>query len=195
MDFNGNEEFVFLHAYGDNSKGAFWPWLKKEIESRNGKVVFMPDLPNTDNPIYEEQKDYVLDNYTFNENSIVVAHSLGNVLIMKLLTEKEIKIDKIIMVAPPLPTKEGMISGSAFLDNKPRPALAKYCDWKFDFEKIKSSANEIIVLADEKDHIVPIKQPIEIAKKLGAKFVRGSGNQTHFNGEKEEIVLEQIIKN
>jgi predicted alpha/beta hydrolase family esterase len=191
MDFN-EKEFVFLHAYGDTSKDAFWPWLRKEIELKGGKVVFAPDLPNTENPNYEEQKDYVLKNYEFKENSFVIAHSLGNVLIMKILSDKNIKINGLLMVAPPLPNSEDTISGDAFLDKKPRPALATYCDWNFDFEKIKSSVEKIIVLADEKDHIVPIEQPKVIAKKTNAKFVTRVGSKTHFNGEKEEKVLEQI---
>jgi predicted alpha/beta hydrolase family esterase len=186
------KEFIFLHAYGDSSKDVFWPWLREKIELNGGKVVFAPDLPNTDNPNYEEQKKYVLDNYTFNKDVVVIAHSLGNVMMMKLLSEENIEIDKMIMVAPPLPTVEGIISGEAFLDKKPRPALASYCDWKFDFEKIANSATNIVVFADKNDHIVPIEQPKTIAEKLNAKFVSAVGNETHFNGKKEENVLEQI---
>jgi len=191
MEIKGRE-FVFLHAYGDTSKGSFWQWLGREIESKGGKVVFAPDLPNTDNPVYEEQRNYVLNNHEFKETDIVIAHSLGNVLMMKLLSEKDIKIDKMVMVAPPLPVKEDVISGEAFLDKAPRQALAEYCEFNFDFEKIANSVNGIIVLADEKDHIVPIEQPRTIAEKTGAKFVSAIGNLTHFNGEKEEKVLEQI---
>jgi leucyl-tRNA synthetase len=196
FEINGdisNKEFVFLHAYGDTMENAFWQWLKKEIQARGGRVVFSKDLPNTNNPKYEEQSAFVLKNYKFNEKSVVIGHSLGNILIMKLLSSGKIKINKLIMVAPPLPTKEGIISGKAFIDNKSRPALAEYCDWEFNFNNIKESVKDISVLGDLKDHIVPIYQPKEIAEKLNGKFVEAIGNKTHFNGEIEKDVLNLLF--
>ncbi|MBI2667762.1 class I tRNA ligase family protein [Candidatus Woesearchaeota archaeon] len=189
-----DKEFVFLHAYGDSSKDAFWLWLRKEIENKGGRVSFSPDLPNTNNPQYKEQSEFVLNNYNFNENSIVIGHSLGNILMMKLLSSGRIKIGKLIMVAPPLPTKERIISGKAFIDNKPRPALSNYCDWKFDFNKIKENVRQIFILVDKNDHIVPINQPMEIANKLEAQIITAMGNKTHYNGEKEEEVLNLLFR-
>ena len=187
-------EFVFLHAYGNNSKNSFWIWLKKEIESRGGKVVFAPDLPNTNNPDYEEQSKFVLDNYNFNENTVVIGHCLGNILMMKLLSDNKIMIHKFIMVAPPLPKKDDIISGAAFVDSIGRSGLAKYCDWKFDFDAIKKNIVSSTVLIDEKDHIVLEYQPLEIAKKLGSSVVKSIANATHYNGEREEKVLEALFE-
>jgi leucyl-tRNA synthetase len=188
-----DKEFVFLHAYGDNMSNAFWSWLKKEIEARGGKVVFAQDLPNTNKPQYAEQSDFVTKNYKFNEKSIVIGHSLGNILIMKLLSSGNLKINKLIMVAPPFPKKEDILSGKAFKDNKSRPALADYCDWKFDFSKIKKSVDQIEVLIDKKDYIVPDSQPLEIAKQLEASITEAIGNRSHYNGETEEEVLNLLF--
>ena len=187
-------EFVFLHAYGDKINNSFWLWLKKEIESRGGKVYFFKNLPNTDSPDFKEQSEFVLQNYKFNENSVVVAHSLGNILMMKILEKIDCKINKMIMVAPPFPkSSKEIINGMAFLDNKPRQALAKYCDWKFDIKEISKKVEEVIILADEKDRIVPISQPIELAEKLNAKIIRTIAKKSHFNGQEEPDILDTIF--
>ncbi|MFA7707501.1 MAG: class I tRNA ligase family protein [Candidatus Pacearchaeota archaeon] len=189
------KEFVFLHAYGDSSQDSFWNWLKREVENRGGKVVFMPDLPNTNAPKIEEQLKFVNDNYVFKENTIVVGHSLGNILMMKILEKLKIKISGFVMVGAPLPRLiEEYKNGKAFKDLKPRPFLAGYCDWKFDYNKIKEKAHKIIVLEDENDHIVHRDDPKKLAELLNAEYILSIGNKTHYNGEKEEKVLDCIFK-
>lgn len=189
------KEFVFLHAFGDSSRNAFWNWLKKEIEVRGGKVVFMPDLPNTNSPKLKEQLDFVQKNYTFNENTIVVGHSLGNILMMKILEKIKVKIAGFVMVGAPLPRLiEEYKNGRAFKDLKPRPVLADYFDWGLDFKAIKEKVDKIIVLEDEKDHIVPKDDPRKLAELLDAEYILSIGNKTHYNGEKEENVLDCIFE-
>jgi len=180
------KEFVFFHAYQDNSKSVFWPWLRKEIESRGGKVVFAPDLPNTNNPDINEQVDYVLKNHEFNENTIIVAHSLGNLLLMKLLPKLKKKIHKIIMVSAPLRPE--------FADGKKRPILENCCDFKFDFKEIKNKVREVVVLADKNDHFLPISHTREVAEKLSGKFISTIGKKTHFNNDVEPEILDAIVK-
>jgi leucyl-tRNA synthetase len=189
------KEFVFLHAFGDSSQDAFWSWLKKEIENRKGKVVFMPNLPNTNSPKLKEQLDFVQENYTFKENTVVVGHSLGNILMMKILEKIKIKIAGLVMVGAPLPRlTEEYKDGRAFKDFKPRPVLADYCDWKFNFKTIKEKVDKIVILEDENDHIVPRDDPKKLAELLDAEYILSTGNKTHFNGEKEEKVLNCIFE-
>jgi len=180
-----NSEFIFLHAFQDTSESVFWPWLKKEIEKQGGKVVFAPNLPNPNEPNIEEQAEFVLKKYKFNSKSVIITHSLGGVLAMKLLPKLGTKIKKLIMVAPPLRTE--------FLDGKKRPAVEKACDWNFDFNRIKEKSESITVIADEKDHIVPVSHPKEIAERLSAEFVLTTGNKSHFNSEEEPHVLNEIV--
>ncbi len=190
-----DKEFVFLHAYGDTSKDVFWGWLKKEIELRGGKIAYAPNLPGREKPKIEEQLKFVKENYTFKENTIVIAHSLGNTLMMKILERLKTKITGFVMVAPPFPkSADELKTGKGFKDSKPRPALAKYCDWKFDINKIKNNVDKILVLEDEKDHIVPRGDPERLANQLDAEYTLATGNKTHFNGEKEENVLNLIFK-
>ncbi len=190
-----DKEFVFLHAYGDNSKSVFWEWLKKEIELRGGNVIFTPNLPGGKAPKLEEQLKAVLDNYSFNENTIVIGHSLGNILMMKILENISTKISGFIMVGSPLPRSiEEYDNGNAFRDFKPRPTLGKYCNWKFDYNKIKMNVKKIVVLEDENDHIVPGNDPKKLAEFLNAEYILSVGNKSHYNGKTEESVLNCIFE-
>ena len=175
--------FVFLHAYKASSKDDFWPWLKNQIEQRGGRV-FAPDLPNPSEPDIEEQVKFVMEKHDFNSKTIVVTHSLGGVLAMKLLPKLNQKIHKLIMVAPPLRTE--------FLDGKKRPPLEKATDWVFDFENIRKNADSIVVLRDTKDHIVPPNHPQEIAEKLSASLIDAAAADSHFGAKQEQEVLNTI---
>jgi len=177
-------EFVFLHGYNGNSKEAFWPWLKKEVESR-GANVFAPDLPNPDAPNIDEQVRYILKRHSFGEKTVLVTHSLGGVVAMKLLPLLKKKIAQLFMIAPPLRTD--------FLDGKKRPNLESACDWKFNFSGIKDCADRITVLADIKDHVVPMDQLEEIARRLGAKLQKVTGSEPHFRGTMEPEIVDELF--
>ncbi|MFA4960425.1 MAG: leucine--tRNA ligase [Candidatus Pacearchaeota archaeon] len=180
-----NSEFVFFHAYKDNSKSVFWPWLTKKIEENGGKVCFAPDLPNPSEPNIEEQVEFVIKKYNFNERSIIVTHSLGGVLALKLLSKLKTKIKKLILVATP--------SMSKAKDGKSRPAIDNCCDWKFNFEEVKKHAEEIIVLIDEKDHLLRVEMGREIADKLSAKLITTIAKSPHFNSIEEPEILQACL--
>ncbi|KKS26508.1 MAG: Leucine-tRNA ligase [Parcubacteria group bacterium GW2011_GWA2_42_11] len=177
-------KFLFLHCYGGSSKGDFWPWLKAELEKK-GFEAAVPDLPGGETPKLDEQIKFVLDNYEIDEQTIIATHSLGGVLAMKLLGEGKIKARKLIMMAPPLNTD--------LKDNKPRPALDKYCDWQFDFKKIKKNVKEIVVLADLEDHIVPAEHTNIISRELDAVLVETIAPAPHFDCDRSEVILNSIL--
>ncbi len=179
-----NADFIFLHAFKGHPRYDFWPWLTKEAKARSGKV-FAPTLPHPSEPDIEEQVQFLLRKHRFTKNSVIVTHSLGGVLAMKLLPRLEVKVRKLVMVAPPLRTE--------FLDGKKRPALEKACDWKFDFKSIKAKAREVTVLADEGDHIVPASQPAEIARKLSANLLVVRAEESHFHGRVEPEVASALF--
>jgi len=177
--------FLGLHAFCDDSTSAFWPWLQKELSTRGGTLTVL-DLPNSSEPTIAKQVQYIRENYTFNEKTIILTHSLGGVAAMKLLPELDQSIKKLILIAPPT-------NPSRFMDKKPRPALDACCDWSFDYQAIKDKAGSIIVIADEQDHIVPLSQPKQLADQLHAEFFIFKSNTPHFNAVEEPVVLRSIL--
>ncbi len=183
---SGTSEYVFFHAYKDNSKSVFWPWLTKELLIKNKKVVFAPDLPNPAEPNIEKWVEFVLKNHKFNEDTVLVTHSLGGVLALKLLPVLKVKIKKLILVATP--------SMSALKDGKSRPVLDNCCDWKFDYDAVKEKACEIVVLVDKTDHLIRIERGKEIADHLSAKLIVSVGAEPHFNSTIEPAVLKACLQ-
>ena len=75
-------------------------WLKWELE-RHGYEVFMPDLPGHDCPNLDEQLS-AIEQYKskMSEDSIIVGHSMGGFLAMHFVESLDIKIHKLICIAP-----------------------------------------------------------------------------------------------
>lgn len=172
------KEIILLHAYKGSSQDAFLPKLKQLFEEKGYKVS-VPDLPNPINPNIDEQVKFVLDNFIINENTILIGHSLGAVVVLKLLERIKGKIASAILVAPPVKPE--------FRDGKKREALEKCFDWKFDFEKIKEHANLKVVMADINDHIVLLDHGRIIASGIGARLVEVVAPIPHFDGSSDAV--------
>ncbi len=89
---------ILLHGHG-GTPASFWlPWLRAALEKR-GCSVWVPQLPNTNQPDINEQLIYVLKNGIFDEETILVGHSSGATLIVGILDRINIKIKQAILVA------------------------------------------------------------------------------------------------
>lgn len=176
-------KFLFLHGFKGSSRGDFWPWLKNELESL-GFEVFAPDLPNPGKPNLEEQIKFLLENFVIDDKTIIVTHSLGGDLAMKMLAGDHLRVRKLVMVVPPLKTE---------FKDKRRPELEEFCDWKFDFSKIKKAVEEIVVMADKEDDVLFAEHPQEIAARLDAKLVEVIAPSPHFNCPEAPVILDNLL--
>lgn len=175
-------EYVFLHGYNSSPERCFWPWLLGEAE-RSGAPVSAPQLPNAAEPNIDEQVDFLLAHHEFRPNTVIITHSLGGPLALKLLAHLKSKIAGVVFVAPPIRPERA--------DGKPKPNVVKATDWKFDFLRIRERAQWFTVLRDTSDHIIPQNQPAELAEALGARLVDAVAEVPHFNGEREPAVLRE----
>lgn len=171
---------LILHGADNNSSGNWFPWLKSELENKGWKV-WSPDLPNAGTPILKDWLDAIFSNidWEFNKKSVIVGHSSGAVLILKILEElPEGKIiDKAILVA-------------GFSDKGNRPDLYKYkldfLKTPFDWDKIKSSCKNFYFIASDNDpYDCGLRHGKVMHAKLGGKLIIKKG-QEHFNLEKGE---------
>lgn len=89
---------VLLHGHGGTPESFWLPWLALKLREK-GYEVWVPQLPNTDNPSIEEQLQYVLKDGTFNEETLLVGHSSGCALILGVLDGIQTKVDQAILVA------------------------------------------------------------------------------------------------
>ena len=127
---------LIFHGTAGNPKGNWFPWLKEQLESRGYKVQ-IPALPHTSEPDDEEQVQFVIKNCKLDKNTVMIGHSFGGVVALRLL-EKGIKVNRVVLMCTPFSGK--------FLDKKSRPSVTKACQKGFDFSKIKANAKSFVLL-------------------------------------------------
>src|SRR3990167_6363587 len=174
-----DSRFLLLHGRESLSKGEYQPWLKAELEKR-GYEVEVVDMPNPGEPNDGEQADYVEKHCTLDERTVVVGHSFGGVVALRLL-ERGHKVRRVVLVSTPFSGK--------FLDGKVRKSVTAACKKGFDFGTIKKNARTFMVVPDDKDPVVPASDAQTYVKELGAMFMAGKGSSPHFASAKEPDVL------
>ncbi|MBI5135638.1 leucine--tRNA ligase [Candidatus Uhrbacteria bacterium] len=176
-------QYVFIHGFTGSSQGVFFPWLAQELK-RQGHTVFCPDLPNTEHPNIQEQVEYILDNTAINEDTILVGHSLGGVVMMKLLEQISGSVRRAVFVDP--------VVSKTFNDHA-RPDVEKSNDWKFDYAKIKSNIREVVVLADARHPIIRVEDIEKLRTVLNAnQTITVHPEADHFTASQEPEILRAI---
>lgn len=185
-----NNVFI-IHSFGGGTKQTFGPYVVENCK-KMGLDVYFPDFPIKEEATYEgwsRVMDEYLQNKTLNEDSIIIAHSLGTHFIPKYLSENNIKINLYITCA-------GFI-------HKPddRPDLDKVLDdfkpTKHDIEKLISLTNKRYAIYSDNDPLSTIKQSEEYANLIKAEKIlapdKGHMGKLSKITELKEVV--DIIKN
>jgi leucyl-tRNA synthetase len=173
--------YVLLHGYTGSPEVNFFPWLKKELERRGAKV-YVPELPNSNDPNVYDQVAEVLKSVPFDENTVLVGHSLGGVVAMKVLEQLKKPLRKTVLITS--------FTQNRFLDE---PFRAYAFDWKFDAKKIKNNAGSIHILRDTTDDTVPQYQADNVKNLIGGTIFDFAAGAPHATGEKEPGILKHCI--
>ncbi len=94
--------------YPSCSNGHWLPWLQKELLLAGYDDVQTPEMPKAYWPNYFVWKQ-LLERFEINKDSILVGHSCGGGFLLRYLSEKQIKIKRLVLVAPwldPLKNKD-----------------------------------------------------------------------------------------
>ena len=180
---NKTPNFLILHGRNGSPDTYTFPWLKSQLESKGYKVQ-APLLPNTSEPNDDEQTNFVLKNCYFDENTVIIGHSFGGIVSLRLL-ERGIKVNKVVLLCTPF-------SGE-FLDKKERLSVTQACKKGFDFEKIKQGALNFGLLYDTTDYVVPMSDGEAFSKLLNEPLVKIKGKEPHLSGVQELEVLSAIL--
>lgn len=175
--------YVILHGFEGDSTRPKYVRIKTELE-KAGIKCFVPDLPNTNTPSEDEQVQFVLDNYKFDENTILFGMSLGSVVAMKVVEKLDKPIAGLIL-AGGFTSPEGL-----FGKNLP---FEKTFKWNFDFEKIKKNTGFIDVLSDLSDHAVMPSEGRKLHESLGGHFSEVVGVEPHFGAEYEPAIMDALL--
>ena len=177
LDLGKKYKYLYLHGYTSSGDRPRHLGYKAALEALGHEVV-MPNLPNTDFPVEEEQVAAALAATELDENTILVGHSLGAIVAMKALTKSGKKIAGLILIAPATtPLEAGGV--------KP---FHKTFTWDFDFEAIKSLTGYRTILSDlQETHRIEYLRAL--APKLDARLVETNAVKEHFTGLSEPDVL------
>jgi len=186
------DKVLILHWWGWKSNWIWFPWLEKELNSKLFDV-YIPNLPHSDNPILEEQLEYIsLYSSDFKDWWYLIGHSLWCHLAMNFIQENNIKNSVIILVAPTYNQVNTNSDRELFWESY--EYLEKYCNSKIDFEKINKLNNSYYVFLSDNDPFINM----ENAKKYYSKFKNirfiDFKNKGHFNTASWTLELPEILE-
>lgn len=151
---------IIIHGTNGSPDENWLPWLADKIRSTGNEVVIptfsTPEGQNLDNwrVAFAEQTGELT------ESTILVGHSMGVGLILRLLESSKVPIAGSFLVS-------GFVStlGDDFFD----PLVKSFFQKPFDWKRIKQNAGKAFVYHGTDDPYVPTSHADEIAKELGVK--------------------------
>ena len=130
--------------YPTGSNSHWFPWLSKQLII-SGIHTIAVEMPNGYFPKYEIWKKE-LERFDVDENTILVGHSLGGGFLIRWLSEEDVKVGKVVLVAPWL--------GSMAGDDRysPEEFDADFFDFKIDSD-ISHKTKGVTILSSTNDGI------------------------------------------
>ena len=180
--------FFIIHGVYANPEANWFPWLKKELESR-GYEVIVPKFPT---PLDQSLESWLrtIKKYEskINNETVLICHSLGAAFILDYLEENKKRIKAAFLIA-------------GFFEklNTEYDELKKtFIDKGFDWEEIKQNCGKFFVLASDNDEYIPLEMNKDLAKNLDATLtiVHNGGHLNKKAGfDKFPLLLDCITKN
>lgn len=173
------KQALILQGWYQKPESNWYPWLKKELEKKK-ITVFLPDLPtmHTDLPDMQKQLSHINRVVTINNQTIIICHSLGALLGMRL-AEKH-SFDKLFLVA-----------GWDFNDLTAEHRLF----WKrpINHDIIKQHVKKIYCISSDNDPYMTAFTVEEMSKRLDGKFIliKSAG---HFTKKDGITTVPEILK-
>lgn len=173
---------IIIHGTEGSPEGNWFPWLKDELEILEVEVS-VPRFPTPENQSLENWMK-VIDDYSIDEDTILIGHSLGPAFILSLL--EKYKAKAAFLVA-------GFVGS---IGAEPYDTYNKsFCMKDFDWDKIKQNCKKFVVINGEDDPYVPLEKGRELAEKLGTDIfvIKNAGHLNEESGfTRFDFLLEKI---
>lgn len=105
------EKENYYKPSGEAQSNCHWlPWLQQQLIIRD-ILAQTPEMPTPYAPVYEDWKRE-FERFDLNENTLLVGHSCGGGFITRYLSEnKDIKVGRVVLVAPWTDEEESLDTG------------------------------------------------------------------------------------
>lgn len=173
---------VLFHGYAEIPEMYWLPWVHKRLEDE-GYQVWAPTLPD---PLKPDLKKWIKATAAqakkWDENTIVIGHSMGGVLALRLLeTVVKRRVRAVILVSAPFAST---LKFDWFMTFFGRP---------IDWAVTKTRAKSFVAIQSDNDPIVPADHAIRYQERLGARLVT-TKSDGHFLGLRAPIIWRELEK-
>jgi uncharacterized protein len=168
-----NIKVLFLQSWYSHITDIWYPWLKKELEIK-GYSTYFPDIPEMRKNVPDMSKilKYIESQKIIDKDTIIVGHSLGNLLAMRLA--EKFKFKQMILV-------------SAWDYDDLCEGHKLFWKTKIDHSKIKDHVKNITVVHSDNDPLYTAIAAEDTSNRLNAKciVIKGGGHFGAKDGTKE----------
>ena len=183
-----------IHGWGGHPGEGWFPWLKKELETK-GFGVFVPQMLDTDNPLIQNWVPALAAVVgSPDQDTYFVGHSVGCQTILRYLEklQEDKKIGGCIFVGSWINLKE-----EAYEEEKDREIAKPWLETPINWNKIIKHTNKFVNIFSDDDPYVFVEDSKIFEEKLNSKIVveKNKGHFTEYDNVKElPIVLKEIIE-
>ncbi len=151
------KQALILHAWQNGPDAHWYPWLKKELESR-GYTVYLPEIPtmNSNAPDLDTQLRFIETSVPLTGDCVIIGHSLGALLAMRLAEKHTC-------------TKMFLVAGWDF--NDLTVEHRSFWQTPMDHEAIQKNVKDIYVISSDNDPYITAVTAEDMSKRLNGKFI------------------------
>lgn len=177
-----------IHGWAGRPDKDWMPWLKRELEKKNFKVI-VPLMPETDSPKIEK---WIPAFSTFLKNpdkdTYFVGHSMGCQAIARYLETlpEGRKMGGAVFVA-------GFFKRLVGLSNEEKIIADPWLNSLIDLAKVRSHLGKSIAIFSDNDPFVSSDNQSDFKNILRSEIIV-SHNKEHFNMSELPIVLNSVLK-
>jgi hypothetical protein len=165
-----------IHGWGGSPQEGWFPWLKKELESR-GFEVQVPAMPEPDEPKIETWVPYLAKVVGQPDaNTFLVGHSIGCQTIIRYLQTlpEGVKIGGAVFVA-------GWYNLRNLETEKDKKIAGPWVSAPRDDKKIRQAVNQTVAIFSDNDPFVIAANQDSWRERIGAKIII-EHKKGHFSG-------------
>ena len=180
-----NNNYFIIHGSFASPYSNWFSFLHDFIEDE-GKSVYVPDFPKGKGYQNYENWSKLLKTYLdlglINENTCIIAHSIGPIFICKFLVEHKVKVKKLIFVCGfnnylGLNEEYDAVNSSMYFEN---------------LEEVKRYAKDIICFYSDNDSYVKYEVEKDFANTVSNKQIL-LPKAGHINSESGFDTFEEIV--
>lgn len=182
-----------IHGWGGNPEEGWFPWLKKELETKGFKVL-IPAMPNTEEPKIETWVPFLSQLVGIPDpNTFFVGHSIGCQAIIRYLEilPEGVKIGGAVFVA-------GFYNLRGLETEEEKRIAGPWVNTPLNDDKIRKTVNKAVAIFSDNDPFVLPENQTSWKERVGAKIIV-EHNKGHFNEEDPAVyelpsALEAVLK-